>query len=105
MVDCESFERLNTDRTTAVTPLDAVISDASESESKYNKYILATYASMGLITDTQGTGTTGAEKQKRALVKPLTEEQYILCNSRVRGFALAQKRWGGCLIFYRIVIL
>lgn len=97
MVDCESFERLNTDRTTKVISLDGLIHEDSNFHVSSDAY---EDGSLGfilppvqLITDLD-IETNEDEKMKRDLVKPMTEEQYLLCNSRVRGFAFTQKRWG-----------
>lgn len=108
MVDCESFERLNTDRATKVIPLDAVIMYTDPNQ--YN--ILDAYAdgSLGFIIPSEGPNQSlgiskdDEEVRKRGLVKPLTEDQYILCNSRVRGFALAQKQWGGYLSLSLLIL-
>lgn len=99
MVDCESFERLNTDRAVSVLPLDAVIAstnpldqyvppDAYE-DGSLGFIIPSSQVDQNVNIESGGDGT-----KKRSLVKPLTEDEYILCNSRVRGFALAQKHWG-----------
>lgn len=99
MVDCETFERLNTDRAIKVIPLDSLSCEDPMSYFSMDSYedgssgfILPSYRP---ITDLDiEADEDGDEKMKRDLVKPMTEEQYLLCNSRVRGFALAQKRWG-----------